>query len=555
MGMTRAGIDLILSGGKIWTENPVQPEAEAVAIANRQIAYVGTTKEVLSLKGAETKVIDLRGRRVLPGFNDAHVHFYYGGASLASVQLRSAKSRQEVRDRIGKYAQSRPKGEWILLGEWDPQAWDSPVLPSHELIDDVTPDHPVFVNRVDAHTMLANAWAMKIAGLDRHTPDIPGGVIGRDSHGNPTGIFIDAAKDLIERVIPSPSVQQIAPALLAAQKHAFSFGVTAVHDMGFVGSRAAESSADLFRAYQSLQTSKKLRIGTSLYTPLPQWKKLANLGVLDHFGNDTLQIGGLKGFSDGSLGSSTAWFLHPYTDDPKNCGGPSDELSNPEEMRGNLRGGDAAGSQLAIHAIGDRANRMVLDFFEEIERSNGMRDRRFRIEHAQHLQVSDIARLSRMKVIASMQPYHCIDDGRWACNRIGNDRAKGAWAFRSLLDVGTTLAFGSDWWVAPIDPLAGIYAAVTRLPLDGSCPGGWVPEQKISVREAVHAYTVGPAYASFQDRIKGSIEIGKLADLVVLSRDIFDVEPKEIAGTKVELTIVGGEIVYEMDGPRSNASS
>jgi predicted amidohydrolase YtcJ len=547
MEATQSGIDLILTGGKIWTENPAQPEAQAVAISNRRVAHVGSSADTLRLRDARTKLIDLGGRRVVPGFGDAHVHFYYGGASLASVQLRSARSREEMRDRIANFARSRPKGEWILLGEWDPQAWDSAILPTHELIDDVTPDHPVFVNRVDAHTMLANSLAMKLAGVDCHTPDVAGGVIGRDSSGNPTGIFIDAAKSLIERVIPAPSVSQLADALVAAQKHAFSFGVTAVHDMGFVGSRAIESSADLFRAYQALQRADRLKIRTSLYTPLPQWKKLANLGVLACFGNDTMQIGGLKGFSDGSLGSSTAWFLQPYTDDPKNCGGPSDELSDPPQMRSNLHGGDAAGSQLAIHAIGDRANQMVLDFFEEIILSNGLRDRRLRIEHAQHLQPSDIERFPRINVIASMQPYHCIDDGRWACGRIGNDRARQAWALRSLLDAGVTLAFGSDWWVAPIDPLAGIYAAVTRRPIDGSCPDGWVPEQKISVREAVHAYTFGPAYASFRDHITGSIQTGKFADLAVLSRDIFDIDPVDIRDTRVELTIVGGEVVHGAD--------
>jgi len=453
-----------------------------------------------------------------------------------------------MRERIAKFAASRPKGEWILLGEWDLQAWDSPALPTHELIDDVTPDHPVFVNRVDAHTMLTNALAMNLAGLDRNTPDVAGGVIGRDAQGNPTGIVIDAAKSLIERVVPVPTVRQLADALYTAQQHAFKFGVTAVHDMGFVGSRAAERSADLFRAYQSLQSSGRLKVRTSLYTPLPQWEKLANLGVLACFGNDTLQIGGLKGFADGSLGSSTAWFLQPYTDDETSNGGPSDELSEPAEMRRTLFGGDAAGLQLAIHAIGDRGNRTMLDLFEEIVLSNGPRDRRFRIEHAQHLHPFDLARFPPLKVIASMQPYHCIDDGRWACGRIGQERAKEAWAFRSLLDAGATLAFGSDWWVAPIDPLAGIYAAVTRRPIDGSCEAGWTPEQKISVREAVHAYTMGTAYAAFQERIRGSIEAGKLADLAVLSRDIFAIDPVEIADTKVDLTIVGGEIVFAADG-------
>jgi predicted amidohydrolase YtcJ len=548
MESNEPGVDLVLDHGKIWTENPAQPEVEAVAISGKYIVSAGSSAVITGLKGPGTRTLDLGGRRVVPGFNDAHVHFYYGGASLASVQLRSAKSPEEFRDRIARFAQSRPRGEWILLGEWDPQAWTPSVLPAHELIDSVTPDNPVFVNRIDAHTMLANGLAMQLAGVDRNTPDVPGGVIGRDSQGNPTGIFIDAAKSLIERVIPAPTVQQMAAALLQAQRHAFQFGVTSIQDMGFVGPRARESAPDLFRAYQMLLKRADLKIRVSLHTPLPQWKKLENLGVEATFGNEVLQVGGLKGFSDGSLGSSTAWFLEAYSDDPTNCGGPSDELCNAGEMFENMLGGDKAGLQLAIHAIGDRANRIVLDFFEKIERTNGVRDRRFRIEHAQHVQRADIPRFGQLRVIASMQPYHCIDDGRWACGRIGAGRTKDAWAARSLLEAGTVLAFGSDWWVAPINPLAGIYAAATRRPLDGRSPAGWGPEQKISVRDALHAYTVGSAYASFQDHLKGSLEPGKLADLAVLSRDILAIDPAEIAEAKTDITVVGGEIVYQREG-------
>jgi len=548
MNSSKSGVDLILDRGKIWTENPREPEVEAIAIRGKYILAGGSSADIADLKGPNTRVIHLEGRRVVPGFNDAHVHFYYGGASLASVQLRTAKSPQEFRDRIAKFAQTHPKGAWILLGEWDPQAWTPSSLPTHDLIDGVTPDHPVFVNRVDAHTMLANALAMKLAAVDRHTADVPGGVIGRDAQGNPNGIFIDAAKSLIERVIPPPGVPQLAGAILKAQKHAFQFGVTSIQDMAFVGPRARESSGDLFHAYQSLLKRGDLNIRVSLHTPLPQWKKLANLGVEANFGNEILQIGGLKGFSDGSLGSSTAWFLDAYTDDPKNCGGPSDELCDPDDMFANMLGGDKAGLQLAIHAIGDRANRIILDSFEKIERSNGVRDRRFRIEHAQHVQPSDVARFGKLRVIASMQPYHCIDDGRWACGRIGPRRVKEAWAARSLKDAGAVLAFGSDWWVAPIDPLSGIYAAVTRRPIDGSSPGGWVPEQKISVREAVHAYTVGSAYASFQDHVKGSLQAGKFADLAILSKDIFAIDAEEIQETTTDITIVGGEVVYQREG-------
>ena len=545
MGKTNAGADLILTGGRIWTENPLQPEVEAIAIFGSRIVAAGTAAEIDGWRSQRTRVIRLQGRRVVPGFNDAHVHFYYGGASLTSVQLRSAKSKEEFRDRIAKFAQGMGKGEWILLGEWDPQAWTPPELPTHEVIDAVTPDHPVFVNQVDAHTMLANSVAMKLAGVDRNTADMAGGVIGRHPDGRPNGIFIDAAKSLIERVIPPLTVRQMTAALRAAQAHAFRFGVTSVQDMGFVVPIIQQRTIDLFQSYQQLHKNGDLKIRVALHTPLPLWKLLADIGVLAAFGDETLQIGGLKGFADGSLGSSTAWFLDPYTDNPKNCGGPSDELTDAAGMYATMSGGDAAGLQLAIHAIGDRANKNILDFFEKIEFANGPRDRRFRIEHAQHVDPRDFARFAKARVVASMQPYHCIDDGRWACGRIGAERAKAAWATRSLLDAGVRLAFGSDWWVAPIDPLAGIYAATTRRPIDGSHPEGWVPKQKITVKEAVHAYTVGSAFASFQDHVKGSLEPGKLADIAVLSEDIFHMPAEEIARVKVDMTIAGGDVVFD----------
>lgn len=545
MGKIDAGVDLILTGGRIWTENPAQPEVEAIAISGARIVAAGTAADIDGLRGGRTRVVKLQGRRVVPGFNDAHVHFYYGGASLTSVQLRSAKSKDEFRDRIAKFAQGIPKGEWILLGEWDPQAWTPSGLPTHELIDDVTPDNPVFVNQLDAHTMLANSVAMKLGGVDRNSPDMPGGVIGRHPDGRPNGIFIDAAKSLIERAIPPLSVGQMITSLRAAQAHAFQFGVTSVQDMGFVVPIIQQRTIDLFRSYQQLRKNGDLKIRVALHTPLPLWKNLADIGVLATFGDETLQIGGLKGFADGSLGSSTAWFLEPYTDNSKNCGGPSDELTDPDGMYATMSGGDAAGLQLAIHAIGDRANKKILDFFEKIEASNGARDRRFRIEHAQHVYPPDFARFAKARVVASMQPYHCIDDGRWACGRIGAERSKAAWPIRSLLDAGVRLAFGSDWWVAPIDPLAGIYAAATRRPIDGSHPEGWVPEQKISVKDAVHAYTVGSAFASFQEDVKGSLEPGRLADLAVLSEDIFNIPPEDIARVKVDMTIAGGEVVFD----------
>jgi predicted amidohydrolase YtcJ len=529
--------DLILVNSKIWTGDTKNPEAEALAVRGGIISVVGSSQSIEKLKGPETTLIDGHGRRVVPGFNDAHVHFYSGGASLAGVQLRDTKSTSEFRDRIAAFAKIRPRGEWILGGNWDHENWKPAELPSHQLIDPVTPDNPVFVNRLDGHMALANAAAMKLAGISKSTKDVPGGVIVRDPEGNPAGIFKDAAQSLIERVIPSPTEQQIINGILAAQQYAVSNGVTSVQDMS--------ASPDILRAYQVLLRRSELHVRVSGHQPLSRWKRLAALGIQADFGNEALHIGGLKGFADGSLGSTTAWFFQPYLDAANTSGIASGELLHPDAMYANIRGADAAGLQVAIHAIGDRANNTILNFYERLEHEHGRRDRRLRIEHAQHLLPGDIPRFGQLHVIASMQPYHCIDDGRWAEKRIGPERAKTSYAFRSLLDAGAILAFGSDWDVAPMKPLLGIYAAVTRRPLDGSRPNGWVPEQKISVAESVRAYTMGSAYASFEENRKGSLEPGKLADFVVLSDDIFHIDPPKIWDTKVDLTVMGGKVVYE----------
>jgi len=537
--------DLVLVRGKIWTENPRQPEVEAVAIQGNRIVEVGDSDSVLKLAGPKTRVVDLKGRRVVPGFNDAHVHFYMGGDGITSVQLHEASSAEEFRKRIADFAGHRPKGEWILNGNWDHERWTPAHLPTHELIDEVTNDHPVFVNRSDGHMCLANALAMKLAGVDRNTKDVPGGVIVRDADGNPTGIFKDAAKGLIERVLPHPSMEHILSALQAAQEYATENGVTSVQDMGVFTAQGVNTMVDVIRGYQILEKRGDLRVRVSTHLPLADWKRLASAGIMADFGNDKLQLGALKSFADGSLGSTTAWFFEPYSDAPETSGIPSQELLHPEEMYREMRDADRAGLQLAVHAIGDRAIRTILDMFEKLGRENGTSERRLRIEHAQHLSPADIPRFAKLHVVASMQPYHAIDDGRWADKRIGRERVKTTYAFRSLLDAGAVLAFGSDWFVAPMNPLAGIFAAVTRRTLDGKNADGWVPQQKISVREAVHAYTVGSAFASLEDRIKGSIEPGRLADLAVLSGDIFYMNPVEIENAKVDITIFDGKVIFE----------
>ena len=529
--------DTVLVNGKIWTENPRRPEAEAVAILGNLIVSVGTSAEIRKLGGPATKVIELGGKRVLPGFNDAHVHLVDGGAGLASVQLRDTGTQAEFRQRIAAFALTQPKGAWILRGEWDHERWTPAQVPTHQLIDDFTPVNPVFVERVDGHMGLANAVAMKLAGITKDTKDVAGGDIVRDAQGNPTGIFKDAAQGLITKVIPPANLEQLRVAIEAAEKYAAENGVTSVQDMS--------AAPDTLRAYEQLVHEGKLQVRISGHQPLQTWKRLAAPGILANFGNATLRIGGLKGFADGSLGSTTAWFFKPYLDAPNTSGIASDELSKPEEMYANIVGADRVGLQVAIHAIGDRANNTILNFYERAEKENGPRDRRFRIEHAQHLLRSDIARFASLHAIASMQPYHAIDDGRWAAKRIDAERIQTSYAFRLLLDSGATLAFGSDWPVAPMAPLMGIYAAATRRTLDGKNPGGWVPEQKITVAEALHAYTVGAAFAEHEEAIKGSLAPGKLADLVVLSDDIFHIDPVEIENTRVVMTVFDGKVIYQ----------
>ena len=528
--------DTVLVGGRIWTGDPERPEAQALAIVGDEIVAVGSDDEVRRWAGPGTRVMELQGRRVVPGFNDAHVHFFDGGQGLASVQLRDAPSPEVFRDRIGAYATTLEKGQWVLNGNWDHERWTPADLPTRQLIDAVTPDNPVFINRLDGHMALANTLALELAGITRDTPDPPGGSIVRDADGEPTGVLKDAAMNAVYAVIPEPDAAEISRALSAAMHYANANGVTSVQDMS--------ASPAILRAYQQLLADGQLSVRVYGLQPLSQWERLASPGIRAWFGNDMLRIGGLKGFADGSLGSTTALFFEPYLDEPGTSGLPSDEMVEEEAMLADMMGADAAGLQLAVHAIGDKANAAILGMFDEVARRNGPRDRRLRIEHAQHLRAVDIPRFETQGVIASMQPYHAIDDGRWAEKRIGPERAKGTYAFRSLLDAGAVLAFGSDWYVAPMEPLMGIYAAATRRTLDGAHPDGWVPEQKISVADAVRAYTAGSAYAEGQEARKGTLEPGKLADLVVLSDDIFAIDPADVDEARVDATMLGGEWVY-----------
>ncbi len=529
--------NLILVNGAIWTGESGRPWAEAAAVKEDKIILVGLSKDVRKLAGKNTKVLDLKGDLALPGFIDSHTHFLNGGFSLLSINLREAKSKQEFVARIREKAQQLARGEWIQSGDWDHQQFDPAELPRREWIDSVTPVNPVCVNRLDGHMVLVNSLALQIAGISKKTVSPEGGEIVKDPEtGEPTGILKDAAMDLVTRHIPEPGFEAKIKAAEAALRLAAECGVTSLHDM-------ADSSS--FEVYQDLLGQKKLTSRIFLYIPVSHVDLYSRLRLQTPFGNEYLKIGGLKGFVDGSLGSSTALFFEPYADQPKLFGLLSSDMFPEGIMEQRILAADKACLQTAIHAIGDKANAIILDICERVILKNGPRDRRWRIEHAQHLRALDMERMAKLNIIASVQPYHAIDDGRWAENNIGQDRCRTTYAFRTLLDKGVRLAFGSDWTVAPLDPLAGIYAAVTRRTLDGKNPDGWFPEQKIPLEEALRGYTINGAYAEFGEDLKGSLAEGKLADLVILSQNIFNIPAEKIIETRVKTTIVGGRIVFQ----------
>ena len=472
----------------------------------------------------------------MPGFNDAHVHWLSGGYSITNVDLRAASSPAEMARRIGEFAKILPPGRWILGGGWDHEKWPGTPLPDKALINGLTPDHPVFVNRLDGHMALANSLALKLAKVTKKSKEVSGGLIVREASGEPTGVLKDAAMDLVDKVIPARSWDENHAAGLAATEHAARVGVTSVQDM---------SAGDDVGLYQFMLEHGELKTRIYAMRSIVSWEVLGKAGVRAAFGNDWLRIGGLKGFADGSLGSSTALFFEPYSDTPSTRGLLFDQMLPEGVMLQRAEAADKRGLQVVIHAIGDAANKIILDVFQRVAEHNGPRDRRSRIEHAQHLQPADIKRFGAQRVIASMQPYHCADDGRWCNKRIGSERSKGTYAFRTLLESGAMLAFGSDWTVAPLNPMEGLKAAVTRQTLDGKNLTGWIPEQKISLEEAIHAYTVGSAYAEFQEKVKGSLTPGKLADLVLLDCEIFKIDPAQIDKVKVTLTVVAGKVVWE----------
>lgn len=520
--------DLVLYG-PVWTGDPDRPGAGAVAIHGDSILFVGDSADVAPWVGPATEVI--RGGMVVPGFADGHVHLLDEGLQLASVDLRDAATPEEFVQRIAAFAATQEPGAWILGGNWDHENWGGE-LPDRAWIDSITPGNPVFVQRLDGHMGLANTKALELATLDRSVAEVPGGTFVRRTDGELTGVLKDEAMGPVFTVIPPPTAAQADTAVAAAMRHANSKGLTAL---------SAVSAGPEIWATRRLREAGQQTVRVSFYPPLGQWRWVADSLAANGPGDGWIRLAGVKGFVDGSLGSTTALFFDPYLDEPGTAG----LLVTPEvELREQVGAADSAGLQVVVHAIGDRANALLMDVFDSVADAHGARDRRFRIEHAQHLRGLEMEKMAVSSVLASMQPYHAADDGRWAAKRIREPQLRGTYAFRSILDAGGMLVFGSDAPVAPIDPLLGIWAAVARETTDGAHPGGWYPEQRISVEEALRAYTSANAFATFAEHRRGVLRPGMLADVVVLDRDLRAIPASQIRDASAVATIVGGRVVY-----------
>ncbi len=524
--------DLVLVNGKIFTVNPAQPWAQAAAVRDGRFVAVGKDREIKQLIGGKTEVIDLRGKLVLPGFNDAHLHFASGGLYLLGIDLRPARDEQEFVRILKDYIYKVPAGEWITGGNWDHENWPSKKHPRRELIDPVSAGHPVMIQRLDGHIALANSRALELAGITRDTPDPQGGEIVKDAGtGEPTGILRDTAMDLVDKVIPPLTRERRERAIRAAMRHAQELGVTSIQD---------NSSSEDLEIYQEMRRRGELGVRVNAWRGADGWADFRRIGITAPYGDPFLRLGTVKLFVDGSMGAGTALFFAPYADEPDTAGLP---IHTQEELERLVRDIDAAGLQVAAHAIGDQANAWILDAFAKARAANGGRDARHRVEHAQVVRAADVARFRELGVVASVQPSHCIDDMRWAEKRIGS-RVADAYRWTSLLRAGARLAFGTDWFVEPLDPRLGLYAAVTRELPGGGPEGGWHPAEKLGLEKAIELYTLGPAYAEFQENTKGSIEVGKLADMAVMEKDLFAVAKRDILNTPVAMTILNGKVVF-----------
>jgi predicted amidohydrolase YtcJ len=520
-------LDTALVNARVWTGTRGR-RTDAVGIAGNRIAAIGTTA-VRAASGPATRIVDMQGAFVMPAFIDSHTHFLRGARFLMQPILLDVTSPREFVNRIGAAVRTVAPGQWLTGGPWDEQRWGGE-LPRKEWIDAVTADVPVAIPRTDLHSLFLNSAALRLAGIDRNTPDVAGGVIERNERGEPTGVLKDNARERAFAAIPQLTETIADGYVRRGIAHALSKGVAQVHN--------TEVDWSVQDSLMRLRAAGPTDLRFYSFVPLADWERLAKLVKEQGRGDDWVRWGALKCVSDGSLGARTARFHEPYVDAPGSRGVWTTSVA---DMRALIPEADAAGFAIATHAIGDEANDVVLDIFAETARRNGPRDRRFRIEHAQHLHPGAIARMRKQDVIASVQPYHAIDDGRWAVKRIGEERLNRTYAFRSMIDAGVRVCFGSDWPVAPIDPLTGLDAAVLRETIDGKNPGGWHPEQRIDMESALIAYTLGAAYAGFQDDRLGRIMPGYIADITVLDRDLLTVPPAQVRQAQVLRTFVDGQ--------------
>lgn len=527
-------LDTAYINAVVWTGVAGVPLASALGVTGNRIAAVGG-EQVAAATGRGTRIVDLEGAFITPGFIDNHTHFLMASQALSRVNLRQAGNRSDFARLVGEAAQVTAAGKWVEGGNWDEQLWGGE-LPTRDWIDPVSPDTPVAVARLDLHMLLVNSVALRLAGIDRDTPDPPGGLIVRDAAGDPTGILKDNAKNLVQRVIPSPTPAELEQAFRAGINHGLALGVTQVH----IKALDWISQETLVRIRAAGEPGMRF----SSFVPLQDWERLAQLVAEQGRGDDWLRWGGVKGLVDGSLGSSTALFHEPYSDAPDTRG---ITVADPTDLRQWVLDADRHQLHVAVHAIGDHANDLVLDIFGDVIARNGKRDRRFLVEHAQHLDPESVPRFAQLGVIPSVQPYHAIDDGRWAEKRIGKQRLQGTYAFSSLLRSGARLSFGSDWPVAPLDPRTGLQAAVLRQTIDGANPGGWLPEEKITMEQALLAYTANNAYAGFQEDRLGRLAPGYRADFVVFADNLLRVDPARVTEVQVLRTVVDGRQRYGGD--------
>ncbi len=523
-------VDRIYVNAKIWTGDTLNPSATVIAVKGEKIVYVGDD----ATKFTANETIDVQGKQLLPGFTDNHTHFLSAGYALSSVKLKDAMTKEEFIKRVAEFCKSKPDDTWVMEGSWDHENWGGE-LPSKAWIDSVCGNHPVFLSRYDGHMAFANSKALLLAGIDRNTVSPAGGVLVKDKNGEPTGIVKDAAMNLVINAIPPPTAEQLDQYFDAAAKYAVERGVTNVNDMNSYG-----GWSDL-ETYKRAWKTDRMILRMYSFVPLATWERMDSFVQKNGRGDDLLHWGGLKGYVDGSLGSTTAWFHQPYLDDPGTNGL---FITDTSLLRKWVLGADKAGLHLGVHAIGDKANDFILSVYDEAAKINGARDRRFRVEHAQHVRPETIDQFAKLGVIASMHPYHLYDDGIWAYKRLDTNRLKGTYAFKSMKDKGVQVTFGSDWPVAPIDPVYGIYSAVTRITGDGKNPNGWYPNEKLSIEDALKAYTVTNAYASFLDGKIGVLKEGFYADFTILENNLFEVPKEKIKDIKAIRTVLKGKEVF-----------